>query len=291
MTWNLELKTLKTFISPADERYRELSLGFRDREEGESMDGNGRSVLLWSAIVVSLAIGVSFVTSAVVASRAYVTRGAQPFDLRKSLTVTGSSKHRITSDLAIWTLHVVGEGKTMEEAYGRLAESERSVRSFLSKTAFAESSFTVGPIGTAVHRKKDDKGNELREIVSYELTRSFRVTEPDVRKVERAAGEVTDLLKGGTRVLCDAPEFVVTNLGDLKMKVIGEATANARARAELIATNSQCRVGEVREARAGVLQITKPWSTEVRSGGINDTSTIEKDITSVVSLDVAIIPR
>jgi hypothetical protein len=82
---------------------------------------------------------------------------------------------------------------------------------------------------------------------------------------------------------------VVTNLGDLKLRVIGEATANARARAELIATNSRCRVGEVREARAGVLQITPPWSTEVTSSGVNDTTSIEKDITSVVSLDVFII--
>lgn len=255
------------------------------------MNGNGRPVLLWSTIVVSLAIVVSFITSAVVASRAYIQRGEQPFVQRKSLTVTGSAKRRITSDLAIWTIAIVGEGKSLEEAYERMAGAEKGVREFLARNGFESPSFAAGPIGTDIHRKKDEKGNELREVVSYELTRVFRVSERDVRKVERTAGEVTDLIKGGSRIVCGTPEFVVTNLGDLKMQIIGEATSNARARAELIATNSRCRVGEVREARAGVLQITQPWSTEVSSGGINDTSTIEKDITSVVSLDVAIVPE
>jgi uncharacterized protein len=251
------------------------------------MNGVARP-LLWSVIVLSVALVVSFVTSAVVASRAYVQRGAQPFDLKKSLTVTGSAKHRLTADLAIWKLSVVGEGKTVEEAFAKLDVSERGVRAFLSKNAVPEPMVRAGAIGTEVHRKKDEKGNALRDVLSYELTREFTVTTEDVRKIERVAGEVTELLKGGLRVMCSPPEYLVTNLGEFKMKVIAEATANARARAELIATNSKCRVGEVREARAGVLQITPPWSTEVSAGGQNDTSTIEKDITSVVSLDVAI---
>ena len=111
-------------------------------------------------------------TSAIVASRAYVQRGAQPFDLKKSLTVTGSAKHRITSDLAIWNLQVKGEGRTMEEAYAKLEASEVGLRAFLAKSAFAETAVRASAIRTDVHRKKDEKGNELRDVVSYELTRS-----------------------------------------------------------------------------------------------------------------------
>jgi len=125
------------------------------------MNGYARP-LLWSVIVLSVAIVVSFVTSAVVASRAYVQRGAQPFDLKKSLTVTGSAKHRIAADLAIWKLQVTGEGKTVEEAYAKLETSEQGVRSFLTKSGFAEAVVRAGAIGTDVHRRKDDKGNELR---------------------------------------------------------------------------------------------------------------------------------
>jgi hypothetical protein len=88
-----------------------------------------------------------------------------------------------------------------------------------------------------------------------------------------------------------APEFIYTKLADLKLIMIGEATANARERAERIAKESRCKVGSVKDARAGVLQITRPWSTEVTSSGANDTSSVEKDVTSVVHLSLVIDPN
>lgn len=95
----------------------------------------------------------------------------------------------------------------------------------------------------------------------------------------------------GAHVESLAPDFVYTKLADLKVRMLGEATANARERAERIASGSGCRVGAVKEASAGVLQITPPWSTEVTSSGVNDTSSIEKDVTSVVHLSMMIEPR
>lgn len=37
-----------------------------------------------------------------------------------------------------------------------------------------------------------------------------------------------------------------------------------------------------------MLQITAPWSTEVSAGGVHNTSSIEKDVTSVVHLTLQI---
>jgi len=70
--------------------------------------------------------------------------------------------------------------------------------------------------------------------------------------------------------------------------MIGEATANARERAERIAKESGCAVTTVKDARAGVLQITRPWSTETTASGANDTSSVEKDVTAVVHLSLVI---
>jgi len=63
------------------------------------------------------------------------------------------------------------------------------------------------------------------------------------------------------------------------------------SRAEQIATNSGCAIAEVRNARMGVLQITRPHSTEVSDSGLNDSSSIEKDVTAVVSLTFALESR
>ena len=61
-----------------------------------------------------------------------------------------------------------------------------------------------------------------------------------------------------------------------------EAAHDARARADQIASNSGCRVGEVRYARMSVPQITPLFSTNESDGGYDDTSSMDKKITAIV---------
>jgi hypothetical protein len=244
--------------------------------------------IIGAVLVVSLAIGGSFVTSTWVASRAYLKRGDQQEKSVRTLDVTGSARRGITSDLALWSIRVGGEGKTLEEAFQKMSASGEKIREFLSQKGFAADAVKPGPIRTETHYRKDEKGNATRDITSYELTRDFDVRTPDVRLVEKSAGEVTELIKTGAHLISMSPEFIYTKLADMKIEMIGEATRNARERAEKIATGSGCRIGAVKDARAGVLQITRPWSTEVTSGGSNDTSSIDKDVSSVVHLTLVI---
>lgn len=250
-----------------------------------------KSHVIGAAIVVSLAVGTSFFTSTWVASRAYLKRGEQQEHVTRTLGVTGSAKKPIVSDLAQWSICVAGEGKTIEDAFQKMSASGDRVREFLGQKGFGAESVHAGPIRTETHYRRDEKGNETRDITSYRLVRAFEIRTGDVRKVEKASGEVTELLKTGAHVASQAPEFIYTKLADLKIQMIGEATANARERADRIAKESGCRIGTVKDARAGVLQITRPWSTEVTSSGANDTSSVEKDVTAVVHLSLLIEPR
>ena len=52
--------------------------------------------------------------------------------------------------------------------------------------------------------------------------------------------------------------------------------------AEMIAENANSRIGSLRYADMGVIQITPLYSTEISDIGMNDTSSIEKEITAVV---------
>ena len=66
--------------------------------------------------------------------------------------------------------------------------------------------------------------------------------------------------------------------------MVAEATKDAKARAEAIASSTGNKVGAVRSAKTGVFQITSRNSTDVSDYGIYDTSSLEKDITAVVSV-------
>lgn len=241
--------------------------------------------LVSAAVVLAVALVLSFVTSTWVASRAYLGRGEQLSRGSRSLEVAGSARRRITSDLALWTLRVAGEGRTLEEAYAKLASSETRVQAFLVQQGLKPE---PGPIHTTTHFKRDEKGNALREAATYELSRAYSVKSPEVARVGRAGGEVTQLLKDGAHVESLPPQFLFTGLQELKVEMLAAATRNARERAEAIARESGCRLGAVKDVRAGILQITPPHSTEVSSSGMNDTSSIEKDITSVVHLSLLI---
>ena len=74
----------------------------------------------------------------------------------------------------------------------------------------------------------------------------------------------------------------------MKVTMLAEAARDARARAEQIAASSGCRVGEPRFARMGVLQITPIYSTEISGSGMNDTTSLDKDITAIVSMGFSI---
>ncbi|HNQ44545.1 MAG TPA: SIMPL domain-containing protein, partial [Candidatus Cloacimonadota bacterium] len=65
---------------------------------------------------------------------------------------------------------------------------------------------------------------------------------------------------------------------ELKKQLLAEATADAVARAQEISGSAKTRLGKMREARAGVFQITEPYSTDVSDYGIYNTSTRQKSI-------------
>jgi hypothetical protein len=54
-------------------------------------------------------------------------------------------------------------------------------------------------------------------------------------------------------------------------------------RAKKIAEATGSKLGPIRDARMGVLQITPKNSTEISDYGMNDVGSIEKEITAVIN--------
>ena len=240
------------------------------------------------AAVVALAIGASLVTSTVVAARAYKARASEAAESNREITVKGYARTRVQSDRGVWTISVSGDGQQLGAAYAVLEAATASVQQFLAAQGFPSSEIELSAIDTSTHFVRDQAGRESREIAGYTLTRQFTVTSGDVERIAAAAGEVTGLLQQNVRVASSRPQYLFTKVSDLKVKVLGDAAADARTRAEQMAAHSACRVGEVRQISQGVIQITRPDSTEVSSYGIYDTDTIEKDVSVAVTVTMGV---
>ena len=69
---------------------------------------------------------------------------------------------------------------------------------------------------------------------------------------------------------------------------MAKASENAKERAKLLVLGSGAKLGKVVSASQGVFQITKPLSNEISDYGVYDTSSVEKQITCVVTIQFAV---
>lgn len=231
------------------------------------------------------ALALGLIVSSLILSWAYT--GSKKSE--EAITVTGSAKKRIKSDLVIWNAGASVQGTQLADAYNQIAEHTPQIKKYLLEKGIPEDQITVSSIATVPLKKTVTYGEEQSsEIVGYELRQEVTVTSNDVDKIAQIARESTELINQGILLKSQAPQFYYTKLGDLKIEMLGEAAKDAKARADRIAESTGSNIGSIRSARMGVMQITAPESTEVSDYGVNDTSSIEKDVNAVVNVSFAV---
>ena len=204
------------------------------------------------------------------------------------ITVTGSARKRIKSDLVVWSAGVTYQAATLAEAYRSLSENVPRVKQYLVSKGIPDGEITISSITTTTLRKTDENGQESSDISGYALRQQLEVRSADVDKIAQIAREATELINQGILIESNSPQYYYTKLGDLKIEMLGEAAKDAKTRAERIAASTGNSIGTVRSAKMGVMQITAADSTEVSDAGISDTSSIDKDITAVVNIGFAV---
>ena len=106
--------------------------------------------------------------------------------------------------------------------------------------------------------------------------------------MDRVSRESTELIDQNIDFESSAPEYFYTKLDELKIEMLAKATENAKARAENMVKATGNKIGSIRSAKMGVFQITPINSTEVSDWGVNDTTSLEKRVTAVVTASFAI---
>jgi len=243
---------------------------------------NGENNRYWLNVGTALAIGLA--ASSLIFGWFY----AKTKKSDDAITVTGSAKKRIKSDLVVWSAGVSCQSPQLSDAYKQRSTSVPRIKQYLLGKGIADNQMTTSAITTTTLKKRNENGIETSEITGYSLQQQVEVRSNDVDKVAQIAREATELINQGILIESNAPQYYYTQIGDLKIEMLGEAAKDAKERAERIAASTGNSVGPVRSARMGVLQITPADSTEVSDSGIYDTSTIDKDMTAVVNISFAV---
>ena len=112
----------------------------------------------WLNAGVALAIGV--VLSSIIFGWFYST----PRKGDEAITVTGSAKRRISSDLVVWSAGVSSQAPALTDAYRQLSDNIPRIKEYLLSKGIPENQMTVSSISSTTLKARDEDGNETGEI-------------------------------------------------------------------------------------------------------------------------------
>lgn len=206
----------------------------------------------------------------------------------QTLKVTGSAQLELVSDFGRLQFWLRGDGATAEAAWRDLQRQVPLLRSFLTERGVPDETLETFPINAWSIEEFDSQGNRTGRVLSYQNEQSFRIEMTDVKLVKQLSLDLAGLVTEGVQVRTGMPEYLFLDLAEVKEEVQALAAEDAMRRAQKVAAAAGATLGPIRDARMGVLQVTPRHSTVVSDYGVNDNSSIEKQITAVVHASFAI---
>jgi len=218
-------------------------------------------------------LGVALLLSVFVAGKyAYNIRA---FD--NGLSVTGSAQTNVTADSVKWTSSIqrVVTETALKTGYAQMSKDAKIVSDFFKKQGIADENVTVSTVFADQIYKYDANNNGPRE---YTLRQTFTISSTGVEKVSALAKNIQGIVDQGVVFSASAPEYYYSKLASLRVSLLGDAIKDAKARAEQLANSSGQKVGALKSASSGVVQVLAPNSIDVSDYGQYDTQSINKTV-------------
>ncbi len=207
---------------------------------------------------------------------------------QQSITVKGLAEKPIKADSAEWTIHISVANATQAGALEDVAKTRQVVEAFLSKQGFDKSNWQLDVASLAPHYEDSFINNRYHQIQKgYEGHQNIQVVSKDLAKIETANQAFLELRADNQPVVAYPPNYLVTNLEDIKMSLIADATKNARNRATEFVRQDGVKVGVMKSARQGAFYILPVGSNndfDSHYGGVYDKTTIDKVARVVVTI-------
>jgi hypothetical protein len=176
---------------------------------------------------------------------------------------------------------------TQAAALERLAVERKVVEAFLVKQGFAAEAWTADVETLNPHYDEVFIKDVPRQVQNgFDAYQNIRVTSKDLSKITTANKALLQLRAENHPVNASPPSYLVSDLENIKMSLIADATKNARTRATEFVKQDGVNVGVMKSASQGAFYIL-PVGGEAGDdsyGGVYDKSTIDKIARVVVTI-------
>ena len=225
--------------------------------------------LVWLGVV--LALGLVFA----------VNIGTNALSKDK-ITATGSAYKIVKSDSARLEFEITTRKASKQQAYKTVQAQLPTVIDYLKSKGLTD--VEVNASSGYITYKYSANGSMTNDIAYYNLSQPVVVKSNDVNKIKEVSSDIQSLLDKGIDINIFSTQYFYSQLGDLKVQLLQDATTDAKDRASAMLKATHNRPGKIEAVQMGVFQITPVDSTNVSDMGINDTSTIDKKVTAVANV-------
>ena len=243
-----------------------------------------------TAVLISIAIAA--VTIGMICSAFMLSRFMLKIQrtTEKSITVKGVAEKQVKSDIAAFTCSVSVKAKTQAEGYAALEKVSKVLCTKLDSLGFTagmreDEDICCEESYRTITTKERGKETSERIFDHYILTYSVRVRTNQVDVVAKNVLKIYELTARKLDVSVSSPKYFIGNPEQFKLELVNAASASAAERARTAAHHSGSELGPLMTARQGVIQITRPASSETSDYGMYDTSSVEKVIRLVMTME------
>lgn len=181
-------------------------------------------------------------------------------DLRtgdRYVTVKGLAEREVEADIALWPLHFVASGTTLQQARDEASVSREAILDFLERHGIAADQVELQRLNVNDTSANPYRSSDVEQTFIINQTLTVRST--DIEGIRDTAQAVGELLDAGVVLSSDygpsGPLYLFSRLNEIKPEMIAEATAAAREAAEQFARDASADVGDLRRANQGVFEI------------------------------------
>lgn len=230
-------------------------------------------------LIPSLIIGAAFVIGVIIFSITW--RGNQ--NANQKITVTGSAKIEIVSDFGILKGTLSVSAFTADAAYRELQNQKKKLVEYIVSQGFPKEKINFFTVTNYAQYELNSMGYTTNIVRGYVYSQRLEVQSENVELINKLSLEISGIVERGVTFYVEPPDYHYSKLANVKIEVQAQAAKDAMERAKKIAEATGRKIGPMKDARMGILQITPKYSNQISDYGINDLSSIEKEITAVVS--------
>ncbi|HEX2965139.1 MAG TPA: SIMPL domain-containing protein [Syntrophorhabdaceae bacterium] len=216
----------------------------------EEKNGTGAAVIVGICILLGVSIGGYFVGKG----------GARFRSETRTVTVKGLVEKDVKADQATWTLSFRRAGDDIRDIQTKIGADREAVLTFLKNQGFKDEEVNRQPTRTIDKFAREYNQNQ-QERFRYVAINSIIVNTANVDLVTKTLGATEELLKAGVLLEGQSgegaanPRYTITTFNAIRPQLLADATKNARATAGQFAADSGAKIGKIRSANQGSIQI------------------------------------